>query len=416
MKLGRLLLGTLFLSILTFEGFAQEETAQELECKRMRFLAGEELKMQNYAGASSYYLKGEVLCGGYDKANYDRMIGTLRNTIVGEKDKARKTAYIDTLVGVYGRTVDNNTYDKANDLIYATYIIQSSKPDRKKADVLFQRGIETAKNSSSETHISLYYYNLYVVYTEATAEEKSTAKKRLISEYFNLSKIVGEAKMSVKTQENLTTYFNNVVRNCEDILPELKGFMSSFPQDMAVKKATVNNFISLLESKNCTNSKEYEQLIDTLIAIDPSIDAVLAKAKLLRSKKRIAEAIATLKEAKTMTTDSDKKEEIDYTIAEIQFSNGSYNAAYSTAMGVSGKYKSDALKIAANCVSRTANSCGSSTLERKANFLYAAQLADRAGDGNSAARYRASGPSDGDWFDAGVNSVSLSCWGVTVSK
>jgi hypothetical protein len=101
MKLGRLLLGTLFLSILTFEGFAQEETAQELECKRMRFLAGEELKMQNYAGASSYYLKGEVLCGGYDKANYDRMIGTLRNTIVGEKDKARKTAYIDTLVGVY---------------------------------------------------------------------------------------------------------------------------------------------------------------------------------------------------------------------------------------------------------------------------------------------------------------------------
>jgi hypothetical protein len=153
-----------------------------------------------------------------------------------------------------------------------------------------------------------------------------------------------------------------------------------------------------------------------LISIDPSIDAVLAKAKLLRAKKRYSESIATLKNAKTMTTDAEKKEEIEFMIAEIQFSSGSYNAAYTTALSVSGKNRSDAVRLAASCVAKTANSCGTSTLERKANYLYAAQLADRAGDGSGASKYRAAGPSDGDWFDAGVTSVTLSCWGITVSK
>lgn len=418
MKLGKLLFGALVgtFSLISLNSFAQEETEQEKECLRMRFLAGEELKIQNYAGASTYYIKGEKICGGYDKANYDRMVGTLRNTISGETDKVKKTAYIDTLLAVYTTTEEKGFYDKVNDNIRATYIIQSSKPDRVKADELYTRGIAVSGTSSSETHISLFYYNLYTMYAEAPADKKGEFKKRLIAEYFNLSKIVAEAKMSVKTQENLTTYFNNVVRSCEDILPELKGFMATLPQEIEMKKITVNNFITLLENKNCTDSKEYEMLIDTLIDIDPSIDAVLAKAKLLRAKKRNTEAIATLKEAKTMTSDADKKEEIEYMIAEIQFGSGSYNAAYSTAMGISGKYRSDALKLAASCVAKLASGCGSSTIERKANYLYAAQLADRAGDGSAAARYRAAGPTDGEWFDAGVNSISLSCWGVTVSK
>jgi hypothetical protein len=35
-----------------------------------------------------------------------------------------------------------------------------------------------------------------------------------------------------------------VVKTCDDILPELKGFMSSLPQEVESKKASVNNFIT----------------------------------------------------------------------------------------------------------------------------------------------------------------------------
>jgi hypothetical protein len=241
-------------------------------------------------------------------------------------------------------------------------------------------------------------------------------KKRLISEYFGLSKMVSDTKMSAKTQENLTTYFNNIVRSCEDILPDLKGFLATLPQDKEMKKKAVVNFMTLLETKKCTDAKEYEMLVDTLNVIDPSLDGKLAKARLLVSKKRYNEAVAAFKEAKTMTTESAKIEEIEYMIASTQFNSGSYNAAYSTAMGISGDNRSEALYIAAQCVAKLSNSCGSSTIERKANFLYAARLADQAGQGGAAAKYRAAGPTDGEWFDAGISSISLSCWNVTVSK
>lgn len=416
MKIATLLFGTLFVSS-AFIAKAQEDTEQERECKRMRFLAGEELKIKNYAAATSYYIKGETICGGYDKANYDRMTGTLRNAISTETDKAKKAAFTDTLVGAYDRMETAGLYDQTNDLIRATYIIQSSKPNRAKADELYARAIHKEGTAVTEAHVSYYYYNMYVMFTEATPEKKPELKKRLISEYFFLSKMITAANMSLKTQENLLSYFNGVVKTCDDILPELKGFMGSLPAEKEAKKATVNNFITLLEMKSCTKSKEYGMLIDTLNIIDPSVDGKIAKAKYMRSLDKFGDAIAALKEAKSMTSDEEKKEEIEYTILDIQFRDqNSYRAAYSTAMGISGKYKSSALKMAAQCVAQTANSCGSSTFERKANYLYAAQLADRAGDGSAAAKYRASGPADGDWFEAGVSSVTLSCWGVTVSK
>jgi hypothetical protein len=415
MKIAKLLFGTLFLTS-SFAGMAQESD-QEKECLRMRFLAGEELKIKNYAAATTYYIKGEQICGGYDKANYDRMIGTISNTIATETDKAKKTLYIDTLVGVYDRAEEKGMYDVANDLKRATYIIQATKPNRAKADELYARGIHKEGTSATEAHISYYYYNMYVIFTEVAADKKPALKQRLITEYFFLSKLISSANMSVKAQENLTTYFNGVVKSCDDILPELKGFMSSFPQEIEAKKASVNNFITLLEAKQCTSSKEYEMLIDTLIYIDPSIGAVEAKAKLLLTKKKYSEAIGAYKDARGMTSDADKKDELDYKILVIMFSEqNSYKAAYNAALNATGKYKSESLKIAAQCVAKLANGCGSSTFERKCNYIYAAQLADRAGEGGLAATYRAAGPTQDEVFEnGGASTVTLSCWGVTVS-
>ena len=102
----------------------------------MRLFAGEELKIKNFAGATSYYIKAEQICGGFDKANYDRMIQTIRNTISTETDKVRKTAYIDTLVDAFDRSEKAGHFDKANSAIRATFVLQSSKTNRKKADEL----------------------------------------------------------------------------------------------------------------------------------------------------------------------------------------------------------------------------------------------------------------------------------------
>ncbi len=416
MKLEKLLLGTLI--VIGFASYAQDED-QERECTRMRFLAGEELKIKNYTGASMYYLKGEQICGGYDAANYARLIGSLRNAINSVQEKDQKTAYIDTLVATYQRAEDAGAYDKADDLIRASFILQSSAPNRQKADELFRRGIDAGGLSVNEAYVSYFYYNTYAMYAEAPTPE---LKKRMIAEYFELSTLISKANMSVKTQETITGYFNAVVRTCEDILPDLKGYIENLPEDPEVKKAAVLNFISLLDKKECTESAEYFQLIDIYVEIDPnSFDAQMMKAKALMGKNKYSDAIATLRKAKELAPDSEKAQEINYEIARAQYSSGSYSAAYTTAMSVSGAMKGKALVIAGQSVGKNANNCGSSTFERKCNYIYAVQLLEQARNlgestGGTISSFKANYPTDGEKFENGSPaSVSLSCYGVSVN-
>ncbi len=418
MKLGRLLLGTLLVA--GFNTYAQDDA--ERECTRMRFLAGEELKIKNYTAAASYYLKGEEICGGYDAKNYARMIGTLRNAVNTSQDKAIKTAYNDTLVAAWDRSEAAGAYNEKDDFIRAAAILQTSVPDRVKADKLFRRGIDAKGTATNEAYVSYFYYNTYAMYSEATEATKPELKKRMISEYFELSTLISKANMSVKTQETITGYFNYVVRSCDDILPDLKGYMTNLPEDPEVKKASVLNFLDLLEKKECTESDEYFELIDIYVAIDPeSFDAQIMKAKALMGKKKYSAAIAAFKTAKALAPDEAKKAEVTYEIARAQFSSGSYKAAYTTAMSVKGDLRGKALTIAGSSVGKNANNCGSSTFDRKCNYIYAVQLLEQArslgeSTGGTISRFRSNFPTDGEIFENGSPaSVSLTCYGVSVN-
>ena len=416
MKLERLLLGTLI--VIGFASYAQESD-EDRECTRMRFLAGEELKIKNYAGASMYYLKGEKICGGYDAANYGRLIGSLRNAINGTTDAA-KTAYTDTLVETYNRAEAAGHYDQADDLLRASYILQASNPNRKKADELFQRGIKAQGVKTNEAYVSYFYYNTYAMYAAAPSDKE--LKKRMISDYFQLSALVSEAGMSVKTQETITEYFNAVVRSCDDIIPDLNGYMENLPTDPEVKKATVMNFLNLLENKSCTESPEYFKLIDIYVDMEPeSYTAQMMKAKALLAQKKYSDAISVLRKAKELAPDDASAQEINYEIARAQYSSGSYTAAYNTAMSVSGAQKGKALVIAGQCVGKNANNCGSGTLDRKANYIYAVQLLEQARNlgestGGTISSYKGMYPTEQEIFENGnPSTISLSCYGVSVS-
>ena len=419
MKLGKFIAG-LTIAVFTFNAQAQEE-GPEKECLRMRFLAGEELKIQNYKGAASYYLKGEKICGGYDKDNYARLIGCLKNTISTETDDKSKVAYVDTLLGVYQRASDAKLLDPSENLAWASYILQTPQPDRVKADSLFSEGIKSTGKATNEAYVTYYYYNMYMMwFDEKDATKKDELKKRLIVEYFSLSKLIGDGGMSTMTQENVTNYFNSVVGTCADILPSLNSFMKSLPQEKEAKMSTLNNFLKLLESKECTSSKEYVMIVDTLIKTDPtSIDVRLAKIKLLSSQGKYSDANTLIREVRDLTDSTELKAELDYYIVLNLFRSGSYTAAYKAAMNISGKYKGEALKIAAQSVAATANSCGETTIERKANYIYADELMDRArAAGVSGSSYKANYPSTQELFNAGKEigqSQSLDCWGVTVT-
>ena len=400
--------------LLGFTSFAQE-TDEERECLRMRFLAGEELKINNYKGAATYYLKAESMCGEFDKANYDRLIGSLVNTIIDEKDADKEKAYKDTVLAVYERAeklgfVGGDTY-----LRRAGYEMGRTKPNVDAADKFFVEGMKAEAGKFDESTIPLYYYNLLLKYNAAPAANKAALKKRYITEYFDLSKVVTERGFSVKTTETLSTYLGYVVKTCADILPELKGFIKELPQEKEAKKATVQNFMDLLSAKNCVDSKEFEMLLDTMLVIAPGYETVMLRARLFVAQGKYSSAISTYNDAKGMAPSAEAKEDIEFEILKMQYKQNSYKTAYNTAMGISGKNRNEALKIAASCVASLANSCGSSTIERKFNFYYASDLMSRAGVGG---QYTSNFPTSDELFNNSFSkgqSVSLSCWGVSVT-
>ena len=422
-----LLISLLLLNVFAF--MSQNDSIKMRECNRIKFLAQEErksieidtavtLKLMHFKTELTYLLKGEVICGTYTKNNYSYIIRSGQDILKLEKDPKIKSRYIDTLFFIYKKMDLLKFGDKNIVLKLADYALLKSEIERTVSDAYYTRAFKDTSLKFTSENLTNYYSNLYLLYSsEVDVAAKNVYKKRLISDYFMLSRLISVKKLNSKTQESISNIFNGTIKNCEDLLPDLKVFISELPKDIDLKIKTTTNFISLLKEKSCTDSKEYEMLVDTLIKFDKTTATILAKAELLIVKKRYNEAISSLNSAKAMTKDAVQLEDIDFQILEVQFYHlNNYQTAYKLALGISGANKNKALQIAAKCVANSANSCGASTFDRKCNYYYAAELAERAGDNGAASRYRSNAPNAEDKFNNNnPSTVSLSCWGVTVN-
>ena len=412
-----------------FISLSQNDSIKLRECNRLKFLAQEErksieidtsatLKLMHFKTEFTYLLKGEAICGTYTKNNYNYIIRSGQDILKLEKDSKLKSRYIDTLFFIYKKMDLLKFGDKNIVLKLADYALLKSEIERTVSDAYYTRAFKDTSLKFTSENLTNFYSNLYLLYSsEVDVAAKNLYKQRLISDYFMLSRLISVKKLSSKTQESISNIFNGTIKNCEDLLPDLKVFITELPKDIDLKIKTTTNFISLLKEKSCTDSKEYEMLVDTLIKFDKTTATIIAKAELLIVKKRYSEAISSLNSAKAMTKDAVQLEDIDFQILEVQFHNlNNYQTAYRLALGISGSNKNKALQIAAKCVANSANSCGSSTFDRKCNYYYAAELAERAGDSGAASRYRANAPSSEEKFNNNnPSTVSLSCWGVTVN-
>lgn len=413
MKFGKLILASML--FLGSFAFAQDEV-ERTECNRFKTIAGNAYNANDFGKAASNYLKAEKECGELELAFYKPMIYALQTVANGLEGDAQ-AAYVDTLLTVYtnaqkqhGEQLDWKTYE-------GYYYMLSNREDKvDKIVKLLGQGLYHDKEPT-EAFVSQYYYYLYYKFTTTPEEQLSEAKKEMISEYFKLSELIAKHKMSPQTMETVTSYFDQAVTDCASILPEIASFTKALPEDVASKTSAVKNFMSLLESKGCTRSTEYGDLVDVMIEMNPtSLDAKLAKAKYLMAQDNVSEAITVFKEAKELTTDAEKVSEIEYTIAKAYYDAGRYRAAHDAGLAVSGNFSKDGAKLAANAVIKLMNSCGDTTIDRKANALYAVQIANKYGF--SASSYESQAPTSTDLFNAGMNkgaSVTLSCWGVSVT-
>lgn len=411
MKLGKLLIVA---SLLIGSSAFAQDGEEDRECTRLRVVANNAMGVENYVEATEYFIKAEAYCEEFGKDNYDRLLACVQNVMaVQEEESDTYYAYLDTLMFVWERAEEKGHYDQIDDISRGYHYTLMKNAEYQKADDYMRRGIKTQGTKiADEVYLLLYYYNVYSLwYIEQDAEAKDALKQRYIKEYFELTKLIKDANFAVSTQETLTQYLAQVITSCDDLLPAVPKYMESLPDNPEDKKIALMNFGQLLIDQGCTESDEFKQIAEMLYEISPEDPKVI---EIILPLKSCSERIPIYKEMKERATDAEEKNELQYKIAACYLNMGSYNNAYNAAKAVSGKNKSKALKIQAQSVAATANSCGDSTFDRKCNYLYAAQLMEQGGMDGS--KYKAMGPSSEDCFNNNSpSSVTLKCWGVTVN-
>jgi tetratricopeptide (TPR) repeat protein len=418
MNIGKLILGALFTLSFGLINYAQAGSTEADECTRYKAIAGNAYKAKEYEKVTRSYVRALKECGTLELVFYNPFIYSVQKSMNNATVDSTKAAYLDTLISVYESAQETHGVQKEWQSYLGYYYMMQGKPgNMKKADEAYRVGIHHDAEKVNKGFLQQYYVNLYNLWVQEQDEKaKAKYKKRIITEYFKLSDYANKGEMGAEIIDFVSVYMERAVTDCESILPEITSFMKELPQEIEAKKSTVKNFMALIEKQECTKSEVYAQLVDTIIAIDPSVDAVLAKAKLQISRGNTNGALSTFKDALKMAENADQKSEIEFEIANVYFRSGSYKSAHNAGIAVTGKNSGRGYEIAAQSVSAMSDDCGVSTFERKANYYYAVELAENSGNSALISSMKSKAPSSSDIFNETKSEgelVELKCWGKT---
>lgn len=426
MKMKNLLL----IAILTITSFGYAQDKSE-DCKKFRNLTGMYAQQKMWRDAANFFVQSYNECGldGLEKKDWNNAKIIYKNLIKVEKDATVKAGLQDTLVWVFenGDTYGNDPKWKGD---FAVELIKMKSDKTAKIDELCANSIHVLKGKCSTSHIKYYYTHLVRKYNNAKDEEKETARMFAIDEYLILSDYVDEATKKykaegnekkagyyIKTQAFLDQYFVKLANDCTILTEVLGKKIGNLPAEKPAKIEKVKGYLSILDKRKCTESDLYGQFADTLIVLEPTAEAYYAQGNFFAKKKNNKKAKEYYSKAIELEGDGENKGKYTYALASAQYSTGSYKAAFRTAKSIQGEYRGKAMVICANSIAKTANSCGDTSFERKANYWLANDYIKKAialGEKVSSSTYLSSAPSEEEMFDAGKNkgsSITLKCWG-----
>jgi tetratricopeptide (TPR) repeat protein len=423
MKMKNLIL-LLIISVTTTIGFSQGQS----DCDKARGFTAMYAQNKMWRDASNFFLEAYKLCGmeGLEQKDWNNARIIYKNLLKAEKDATKKAGLSDSLVWIFknGDTYKENPKWKVE---YASYLVKTKSTDTELIDGLYAKSIHELKDKNKTSDIQYYFTHLVRKFNNAEGDAKEEARGFALDEYLILSDYLSAGKANAttekkkgyytKTQNNLDTYFSQLAKDCDDITNVLGKKIVHLPTEKQAKIDAVKKYLNLLDKKNCTESELYGQFADSLLQLEPTAEAYYSQGNFYLKKKNYSKAKGYFEKAIEMEGNGENAGKYQYGLASAYYSSGSYKAAFNTAKGVQGEYRGNALKICGDAIARTANSCGDTSFERKANYWLANDYykkAAAAGAKVSTSQYLNNAPTKEDVFDEGKSagsSITLKCWG-----
>mgnify|MGYP000179785748 CR=1 FL=1 len=419
------LLLAITLAITTF-GFSQAGD----KCAEARGLTGLYAGQKAWPDASNFFVQSFKECGleGLEKSDWNNAKIIYKNLIKAEKDATRKAELKDSLIWVYeqGDTYGVDAKWKAD---YATELVKKKAGAIELCDALYANSIHTLKAKATTSHLKYYYTYLvrkFIKFQKSGETEKMEAARIFaIDEFLVLSDYVSEnvKKYTTEGKEKKVGYWNGVqklldqyfVKLAKDkkMLTDVLGKkLTSLPTVKEDKIEKVKGYLAILEKRDCGKTDLYGQLADTLILLEPTAEAYYAQGTFFYGKGKYSKARTYYTTAVELEAGGENTDKYKLGVANTLIASKSYKAAFKMAKSIGGEYRADAMKICGNSIAATANSCGDTSFDRKANYWLANDYMRKANAGSS--RYLSNAPNDDDIFDAGKSKgsrVSLPCWG-----
>jgi hypothetical protein len=434
MNLKKLFLSLTFVIIAGLSVNAQERDSAN--CAKYKSLYYEYLRQSMYRDAMNFWQMAYNYCGGFEGAEpkffSNARVGYLK-LMEAEKDTVKRTVLRDSVYWIYESVIKKDVANSA-DWSGKYAVMLSNENDKRwdKIDSLYNYSIYTLQCDVPAAYIRGYFRHLIINrYNTAPADKKDAMRDLVISEYMKLSEILAcgaknkraagaedEAKKYDAEQEFIDKYFLQIVKDCETLTMVVEKNLASLPQDKDQKSNKVKAYISLLDKKKCESTPTYGKLLDTLLAIEPSADAYSITGDFYLKQDNDSKAIEYYEKAAEFEGTGANKDKYNFKLASAQYKAGRYSAAFRTAKLVEGEYKGKALMICGNAIAATANSCGESTFDRKANFWLANDYYRKAAalgeEDASTSKFLSSAPTEAEIFEANKTQGAqhyCTCWG-----
>ena len=424
--------------------------AQNPECMTNLSIYAEHAKVKNYDAAYEPWKMVYESCPDINKANFSYGEKILKHKIKNSSG-ADKDGFIQDLMELY----DNSSkYFAAK---YPKGVVNTKKSllmyDNKMAsdddlyNMLGEAFQEDRKNFKNPKALYLYFSTLvdmhnagkkdlqevFDVYDDVTdkVDEENKKLTGLITKLLpkdSIGSITKKEKRQLKAATtNSQSYgkFGTSIDAKLGALADCGNLIPLYEKNLDAKKGDVEwvkRAVGRMFSKECTDEPLFAQMVEIQAGLDPSADVYVYLGTLKSKNGDNKGAIADFNKAVELESDSYRKSNILYKIANIvRRSSKSQARSYAQKAINANPSNGKAYLLIANLYAGSANACGSTPFEKRAIYWKAADMARKAGRvdpslsgraNKTAASYAAKAPTKEMIFSNAMagKTVTFSCW------
>lgn len=355
------------------------DSATRKECAMNLSVMSEYVKINSFDLAYDAWHYCFMNCPAAKKNIYINGAKIIRNKIENETDETIQSAWVDTLMLLFDRRIENFKEEGRVNGYKGIDLLKYRKSDLEIAYGYLEKSVDLSQVKVDESVIITF-----ISATHALMEQGIILPDVMINNYVKVMDILDQKVASGDTDRKIPMAVESVEKvfaesgaaDCESLISIFQPKFEENPEDLDfLKKVT-----TLLKQTSCESSDLYAKTAEKLFSLEPSADAASKLGGLFAFKEDYTKAISYYNQAIEQETDTDKKASYYYQLAKIYYQKKDYPTARKnslSAISLKSNY-GEAYILIGSAYAASSATCGSSDFEKKAVYWAAVDKFNKA--------------------------------------